>query len=668
MKDNGKDKEEVQDSLPIEGTQEIESNDYLLSPKKSEPSLLTSIETENNDHLAQSSHDGYSAPENVNQTSDEHISPTGNEEEDHDKYESSFSNPQHSVLQTNCIEENERRSLFEAIGHNEHVVEDEEDEEDESRSTFLSCLQRHKVTLGLLCFVLLIGVLIGYAAGKVSRNLNRDILGSNSPSYMPITRPTQSLSSLPSIGISESPSEKTSTSPSFGPSSAPSYSSMSPSLTQSNLPTYHSSFQPSINTSSNPSSMPTSSSSNNPSSVPSYISVKASSMPSIEPSQTSFPSFSERPSSMPTWRPPNLIGEIISQTKWNDFAGTSISLSADGKTLAVGAHGQYQSFGKVYVYFYNGLTWQPKGNNIIGYKEINDNFGDSVSISAVGNTLAVSAPHRYWAAPGYVFVYIFDDFDWKLSHTSHGSKTTGISSYGFSVLLSNDGNVLAVAEPYTPAYEGTIGLIHVYHYNKFQWEQKGDTIYKFTRDDMRTDSKQSISLSPDGNTIAVGSPYNNGDVPESGQVHVFYFDGSQWQYKGNSINGEQERELFGLSVSLSFDGNVVAIGAQGFDFHEGRTYSNGRARVYEFDGLAWNPKGKENHKIDGINSHWKQNEIYWFVHVFSYNFSTSKWDLVELFDRDTWIESFSLSSDGKILAVGENTQGIGKAKVYQLQL
>jgi hypothetical protein len=85
----------------------------------------------------------------------------------------------------------------------------------------------------------------------------------------------------------------------------------------------------------------------------------------------------------------------------------------------------------------------------------------------------------------------------------------------------------------------------------------------------------SVALSGDGNTLAVGAPYENsgatgidGDQANyngwgSGAVYVFVRDGqnawSQQAYVKASNTGESD--YFGWSVSLSGDGNTLAVGA-----------------------------------------------------------------------------------------------------------
>jgi hypothetical protein len=59
---------------------------------------------------------------------------------------------------------------------------------------------------------------------------------------------------------------------------------------------------------------------------------------------------------------------------------------------------------------------------------------------------------------------------------------------------------------------------------------------------------------------------------------------------GSDIDGEAAGDQSGWSVSLSSDGTIVAIGANG------NGSSSGHVRLYEWDGTAWQQKGND---IDG---------------------------------------------------------------------
>ncbi|MDP4710010.1 MAG: FG-GAP repeat protein, partial [Saprospiraceae bacterium] len=74
-----------------------------------------------------------------------------------------------------------------------------------------------------------------------------------------------------------------------------------------------------------------------------------------------------------------------------------------------------------------------------------------------------------------------------------------------------------------------------------------------------------VSISADGLTLAVGAHENDFAGTDAGQVKVFDWNGSAWIQRGADLVGRSADENFGYSVSLSSDGQRVAIGAYGND-------------------------------------------------------------------------------------------------------
>jgi hypothetical protein len=68
----------------------------------------------------------------------------------------------------------------------------------------------------------------------------------------------------------------------------------------------------------------------------------------------------------------------------------------------------------------------------------------------------------------------------------------------------------------------------------------------------------SVSLSDDGNVLAIGAYNNAGNGANSGHVRVYAWDTTSAKYiqRGDDINGEAAGDQSGFSVSLSDDGNV----------------------------------------------------------------------------------------------------------------
>ena len=82
----------------------------------------------------------------------------------------------------------------------------------------------------------------------------------------------------------------------------------------------------------------------------------------------------------------------------DDHFGYSVSISSDGSTLAVGAHYEdpngISAAGSVYIFQNTNGTWTEVQKLTASDKEAYDRFGTSVSISEDGSTLAVGARYE----------------------------------------------------------------------------------------------------------------------------------------------------------------------------------------------------------------------------------------------------------------------------------
>ena len=103
----------------------------------------------------------------------------------------------------------------------------------------------------------------------------------------------------------------------------------------------------------------------------------------------------------------------------------------------------------------------------------------------------------------------------------------------------------------------------------------------------------SVSLSTAGNVVAIGGKFNDGNGSDSGHTRIYDWDGNAWAQRGDDIDGESAGDRSGGKVSLSGDGNVVAIGAPQNDANG---TNSGHTRIYQWDGTAWNHIGSD---IDG---------------------------------------------------------------------
>ena len=93
-----------------------------------------------------------------------------------------------------------------------------------------------------------------------------------------------------------------------------------------------------------------------------------------------------------------------------DHSGYSVSLSADGLTLAIGAKDNSNSkgtnSGHVRIYQYASGAWSQLGLDING-EAANDQSGSSISISADGLTVAIGADLNNASGTDYGHVRIY---------------------------------------------------------------------------------------------------------------------------------------------------------------------------------------------------------------------------------------------------------------------
>ena len=73
-------------------------------------------------------------------------------------------------------------------------------------------------------------------------------------------------------------------------------------------------------------------------------------------------------------------------------------------------------------------------------------------------------------------------------------------------------------------------------------------------------SGSSISLSSDGKILVVGAYTNDGNGSTSGHARIYKWSNNSWSQIGSDIDGEAQGDQFGISTSISSNGNRIAVG------------------------------------------------------------------------------------------------------------
>lgn len=187
-------------------------------------------------------------------------------------------------------------------------------------------------------------------------------------------------------------------------------------------------------------------------------------------------------------------GMDIDGNNWNDIVGYTMSMSDDGRTVAVGypngfVPGTSNRNGFVAVYWWTGFGWVKKGAYIWG-TVVNSQSGYSVAISGDASTLVIGQPYYNFNVLDYgtVRVYRWDESDAAVAAaiasgedsmvvygtwTQIGQVLQGVTSvrkgYGYQTAISTHGTHISVVG-YTDR------IIYSYYWNSTaaQWVQSGD--------------------------------------------------------------------------------------------------------------------------------------------------------------------------------------------------
>ena len=268
--------------------------------------------------------------------------------------------------------------------------------------------------------------------------------------------------------------------------------------------------------------------------------------------------------------------------------------------------------------------------------DANDQFGYAVAISGDGNTMAVGAPFEDSNAigvggsqddnsaisSGAAYVFTLSNGIWSQQAYLKASNTDVFDRFGFSVAISGDGNTVVVgAIGEASSATGTSidsfgqadnsasssGAAYVFTRSGTVWTQQA--YVKASNTEQGDTFGFSVAISGDGNTMAVGAPFEsssatgvggdqtNNNKPNSGAVYTFIRSGVVWSQQAYlKASNTDAFDQFGLSVAISGDGNTVVVGAlledsnaTGVDGDQTNNNKPNSGAVYTFirSGVVW---------------------------------------------------------------------------------
>lgn len=253
----------------------------------------------------------------------------------------------------------------------------------------------------------------------------------------------------------------------------------------------------------------------------------------------------------------NEISKIVpNDTIGNAEIGSSVSLSKDGTILAFGGLKDNNGVGAVWVYKNVNGTWTEEIKIIPSYLGANPYIGSSLSMSGDGNTLAIGGSFDN-SGIGAVWIYNFSTM-WNFNSKLVGSgylNYAGSSGQGVACSLSNDGTILVIGAPYDDNY---IGGFWIFQYISSNWVQIGNKYVGSGGSGGHSLQGTSVCVSLNGTTIASGGINDNAQV---GAVWLYTLDSNgQWTQFGNKLVGNNIGNSLQGQVCLNNEGQLLAVG------------------------------------------------------------------------------------------------------------
>lgn len=302
-----------------------------------------------------------------------------------------------------------------------------------------------------------------------------------------------------------------------------------------------------------------------------------------------------------------------------DQFGEGLAISADGSTLAVGAHkedgtnGGVDStpvrgaadaeIGAVYVFRRGSSGWVQEAYIKPSHTELVSEFGYRLALSGNGSRLLVGAPSESSGGTGVGAdpqtpgpfsggaAYVFDrgpDDRWQQSGFLKPTVVDVAFQFGSAVALSRNGEWAAVGQPYSD--DG--GSVFVFQHASGAWTLRGELRDASIQNENAFG--QQLAFDPDGRTLAIGAPRTgtppdwagcDGNTFQHGAVFLFARDaGDAWQPLG-AVQSPQPSCFFGASVALSSGGQTLVVGESGWV--TGNTPSLGKVHLFQRQADGW---------------------------------------------------------------------------------
>ena len=307
---------------------------------------------------------------------------------------------------------------------------------------------------------------------------------------------------------------------------------------------------------------------------------------------------------------PTIIVYKWNGSKWNQLGKNiiininvtftlPIALNDDGTTLAVGMPGNDDgdNAGSVNVYKWDGSSWKQRGNTLNGVNP-GDRFGADVKLSSDGNTLATRAPfndgYLYNKNPnvnrGTGYVYKWDGSSWNKIGLGLRPIGEAIDDNASVINISPDAKILSISSTISNKSKGYVKLFYL-NDSTSVWTQIGSTLRGENEGDFFGRNVEIKKINDTKYYVVISTGKSNGKINDQIKFYSLKLTKhKKYPYKllknpQYTIDLQDSSNILQVldNMSVSDDGNIIAISDADFDLGESIFENSGSIKIFEFN-------------------------------------------------------------------------------------
>ena len=244
-----------------------------------------------------------------------------------------------------------------------------------------------------------------------------------------------------------------------------------------------------------------------------------------------------------------------------DYFGCAVDIS--GNIAVVGAYGNDDNLsqsGSAYVFRYNKSSWIEESKIVASDGYLNDNFGNSVAVSASYIIIGANGDDDLGSNSGsaYIYTYNSNSEQWKEQTKLQASDGESYDNFACSVDISGDYAI--VGADCDDDHGSKSGAAYIFKRELDSWTQ----LTKLTPNDGSKYDRFGYDVAISDHYAVIGAFEDDSKGSKSGSAYVYENIDGIWQQVAKLIPSDGTREdFFGWSVAIS--GKNIIVGAYGDD-------------------------------------------------------------------------------------------------------